>query len=342
MVKWQRIGFYMVVALLLNACKHPATPLIGSTEPAWPAHFPQPAYNPDKNSYSEAGFNLGKRLFNDKLLSVDGSISCASCHVQEFAFSDAGHPLSKGVNNGISARNTPAVFNMAWNKSFMWDGGVNHIEVMPLAPLTNSAEMGESISNIVKKLQQHDEYPALFKNVFGGDSIDDRQMFWALAQFMTNQISANSKYDYYITGKEALSGQEMRGLALFRRNCAACHKEPLFTDYSFQNNGLYIVYPDSGRYRITKKTNDVGRFKVPTLRNVAVTYPYMHDGSIATLQDVLTHYATGVVAANNNLSLQLYKNGSPGLKLNSQEQEDIVSFLNTLTDEAFLNDPLFH
>lgn len=324
--------------ILLAACSKKTSDVPPAATAAWvrPSHFPEPAYQFGDNIYSKTGFELGRRLFFDPMLSRDGTISCASCHRQKDAFADGGAAFSRGVNNGISTRNSPVVFNMAWNKSFMWDGGVNHIEVMPLAPLTNPAEMGENLANIVRKLNNHAEYPTLFKNVFKRDSMDDQQMLWALAQYMSGLISANAKYDQYINGTATLTTDEQEGLILFRQHCASCHSEPLFTDYSFQNNGIDKVFADSGRYRITRNDEDMGKFKVPTLRNVALSGPYMHDGRFKTLDEVLAHYADGV-QHSATLSPLLQKNGQPGLNLSNSEQQKIISFLHTLTDEEFIS-----
>lgn len=309
-----------------------------ATTDGWvrPAHFPEPVYQFGDNVYSKAGFELGRKLFFDPMLSRDGTVSCASCHRQKDAFADGGAAFSIGIDGGISKRNSPAVFNMAWNKSFMWDGGVNHIEVMPLAPLTNPAEMGESLVNIVRKLNNHPDYPTLFKKVFNRDTVDDQQMFWALAQYMSGLISANARYDQYVNGTASLTPDEQEGLVLFRQHCASCHSEPLFTDYSYQNNGIDKIFADSGRYRITRNDEDMGRFKVPTLRNIALSSPYMYDGRFKTLDEVLAHYADGV-QVSATLSPLLQKNGQPGLGLSNSEQQKIISFLHTLTDEEFVS-----
>jgi cytochrome c peroxidase len=318
-MKVQGVLFTLLVYLLSGCSKDAATETTDDTlnRQLIPAGFPAPVYT-----------------------FITNSVSCASCHKQEFAFADGGAVLSTGVYGRTGKRHSPAMFNLAWNKSFMWDGGVNHIEVMPLAPLTNPAEMGETISGIVDKLHADTAYRRLFKAAFGKEVIESQQMFWALAQFMGNLVSADSRYDRYIKGKETFSDDEVKGLNLFRANCESCHKEPLFTDYSFQNNGLDSVWADSGRYRITKVDNDWGRFKVPSLRNIAVTYPYMHDGRFASLEAVLTHYSNGVVASAP-LSAQLVKDGKPGLNLTKTEQEQIIAFLRTLTDETFLNNPAY-
>lgn len=341
-LRHKRAGILLISAAisLLAACSKKTSDVPPAATAAWvrPAHFPAPVYQFGDNVYSKAGFELGRRLFFDPMLSRDGTISCASCHRQKDAFADGATAFSQGVNNGISARNSPVVFNMAWNKSFMWDGGVNHIEVMPLAPLTNPAEMGESLTNIVRKLNNHPEYPTLFKKVFTRDTVDDQQLFWALAQYMSGLVSANARYDQYVNGTASLTTDEQEGLMLFRQHCTSCHSEPLFTDYSFQNNGIDKVFADSGRYRITRDPVDLGRFKVPTLRNVALSSPYMHDGRFNTLEEVLAHYADDV-QQSPTLSPLLQKDGQPGLGLSSSEQQKIVGFLHTLTDEEFISNP---
>lgn len=312
-------------------------PDVVADAPDRPAHFPEAYYKHNPNTYSKAGYELGRKLFFDPLLSIDNTISCGSCHKQQYAFADIPVAFSSGVNGLKGRRHTPAIFNMAWNKSFMWDGGVNHLEVMPLAPLTNPVEMGESIGHIIYKLNRHKDYPSLFKKVFSRDSIDDQQMFWALAQYMSNLVSATSKYDDVYRGKTSFTQEELEGYMLFKNNCATCHAEPLLTDYSFRNNGIDTVYTaDSGRYRISQLSQDWGAFKVPTLRNIAVTAPYMHDGRFATLQQVLQHYATGV-KSSATVSPLLIKNGTPGLQLNTEEQQKIIAFLQTLTDYKFLS-----
>lgn len=338
--QWQAGALLTTAAIiLLAACsKKEVQDVPPVTTDGWvrPAHFPEPMYQFGDNVYSKAGFELGRKLFFDRMLSRDGTVSCASCHRQKDAFADGGAAFSIGIEGGISKRNSPVVFNMAWNKSFMWDGGVNHIEVMPLAPLTNPAEMGESLSNIVRKLNNHPAYSTLFKNVYNRDTVDDQQLFWALAQYMSGLISANAKYDQYVNGTTSLTTDEQEGLVLFRQHCSSCHSEPLFTDYSFQNNGIDKVFADSGRYRITRNDEDMGRFKVPTLRNIALSGPYMHDGRFNTLEAVLDHYANGV-QVSATLSPMLQKDGQPGLGLSSSERQKIISFLHTLTDEEFVS-----
>jgi cytochrome c peroxidase len=306
-------------------------------KPILPEHFPPPNYKFSNNPYSKEGFELGRKLFFDPILSVNGTIACASCHHQKDAFSDGGKTFSIGINNQLSDRNSPPVFNMAWNTSFMWDGGINHIEIMPFSPIINPKEMGEDLSNVVQKLQSHPAYPALFKKVFDKPTVTDQQLFWALAQYMGNLVSANSRYDYFIRGEDALSQQELAGLQLFRQHCAACHQEPLFTDYLFHNNGLDTTFTDEGRYRITLDPTDMGKFKTPTLRNIAFTAPYMHDGRLQSIEAVINHYSSGI-EHSATLSAKLPANG---ISLTDKEKSDLIHFLHALSDFQFLQNTEF-
>jgi cytochrome c peroxidase len=303
--------------------------------PLRPAHFPPAVYQHTSNPYSTKGYELGKRLFFDPILSANNTISCGSCHKPASAFADGGVALSKGVDGKTGKRHSPAIFNMAWNKSFMWDGGVNHIEIMPFAPIINPVEMAQDMRELIHELNTHPAYPAMFRTVFGKDSIDDQQLFYALAQYMSNLVSADAKYDEMKRRETTFSAEEMEGYRLFQTHCNACHTEPLFTDNSYRNNGLDKTFSDSGRYRISQRAEDMGTFKVPTLRNVTLTPPYMHDGRIKTLTDVVEHYATGV-QPSATLSPLLMKNGNPGLQLNDTEKQRIMQFLYTLTDSSFV------
>lgn len=310
-------------------------PVTAFSSPVRPAHFPPAVYQYGENVYSKEGFELGRKLFFDPLLSINNTISCGSCHKPENAFADGGVSFSPGVYGLTAKRHSPAIFNAAWNSSFMWDGGVNHIEVMPLAPLTNPREMGETVKNIVHKLNADPNYVQRFKKVFSKDTIDDQQMFRALALYMSNLVSGDTKYDRYITGKGNFTQDEQEGYTLFKSNCASCHTEPLFTNYSFQNNGIDMVFSDSGRYLITRSPADMGKFKVPSLRNIMVTYPYMHDGRFNTLEEVIDHYSDGV-KQSATLSPLLVKDGTEGLKLTPADKRKLLSFLQTLTDSSFI------
>ncbi len=224
----------------------------------------------------------------------------------------------------------------------MWDGGVNHIELSPLNALTNSCEMANNLDTIVNRLNNDAVYRAMFKNAFASRQINSQQLLRALAQFTGMMVSANSRYDKYIR-KEAggvLSETEMKGYALFTQQCASCHTEPLFTDLSYRNNGLDVLSADAGRDTITGLVSDKGKFKVPSLRNVALTAPYMHDGRIGSLAEVLAHYDHGV-QPHPNLDAAFRKNERLGITLSKTEQQEIIAFLKTLTDTSFINDKRF-
>lgn len=301
-----------------------------------PAHFPPAHYTHSSNPYSKAGFELGKKLFFDPILSRDSTISCASCHHQAHAFADRGVKFSTGIRGGISQRNSPAIFNMAWNTSFMWDGGINHIEIMPFAPLIHPLEMDDDLNNILLKLNRHSSYPKLFNEVFRKSKLDDQQLFWALAQYMGNLVSCNSRYDQYMLGKIALSHSELAGLEIFRKHCTSCHTEPLMTDYQFHNNGLDTQFKDVGRYRISQNSIDIGRFKTPSLRNIALTSPYMHDGRFSSLESVIHHYSHHILPSaslSNELSDKV-----GGFQFTDLEKKNLIDFLHTLSDNEFIND----
>lgn len=303
-------------------------------QPIRPSHFPAPHYSFPNNPYSKDGFLLGKKLFYDPILSIDSTISCASCHLSQYAFSDAGHRYSTGINNRLGKRNSPAIFNTAWNRSFMWDGGINHIEIMPFAPIINPLEMGEELNHLIQKLKASPEYVSLFQKAFKKAPLDDQQLFWALAQFMGNIVSANSRYDQYLNGKIVFSNSEENGLQLFRTHCENCHSEPLFTTFDYYNNGIDSVFADSGRYRISQNYSDMGSFKTPSLRNIELTHPYMHDGRFTTLEEVLSHYSDAIYPSASLANDLAAYNG--GMHLSATEKQDIITFLKTLTDEEFV------
>jgi cytochrome c peroxidase len=306
-----------------------------------PEGWPQPVYRFKDNPVSENTFILGRALFYEPALSKDNSVSCGTCHQLFAAFANLDHELSHGINNLEGTRNSPGIFNLAWHPSFMHDGGINHIEVQPIAPITNPVEMGEDLNNVIAKLQASEKYRQLFKNAFGSDEINTQRMMRSMAQFMALAYSYNSKYDQFKRGEKGvqLNEQEMRGYSLFLANCNTCHKEPLFTDFSYRNNGLSVdpLLNDSGRARITRDPEDLYRFKMPSLRNVGLTYPYMHDGRYLTLEDCLDHY-TNSVTNTTNLDPALKPSG---LNLSPQDKKDLIAFLHTLSDFKFINDQRF-
>ncbi len=297
-----------------------------------PSHFPEPVYDFSINQVSQEGVELGRKLFYDKRLSSDGTVSCGSCHAQVHGFADHGTSLSEGVEGKLGMRNAPGIFNLAWYPNFMWDGGINHLEVMPLAPFTDSSEMNMKLPDIIDFLRNDSEYEAMFSKVFGEGEIDTQKMLYALAQFQGMIVSDGSKYDKYLLGELSLEADEMSGLNLFESNCASCHAGVLQTDFSYRNNGLGLEYSDSGRHRITLDESDRGKFRVPSLRNAGLTNPYMHDGRFFTLEQVLEHYASGIQPHPNlDPSLQ------GGINLTESEQADIISFIHTLSDYELIS-----
>jgi cytochrome c peroxidase len=304
-----------------------------------PQGWPKPFYNFENNTLSRSGFDLGRKLFYDKRLSRDNTISCGSCHQQFAGFAQADHPVSHGINDLLGIRNSPALFNMNWHTSFFWDGGVNHIESQPINPIKNPVEMDESIENIIVKLNNDATYKSMFKNAFGDETINSQRIFKSLAQFMGMLVSANSKFDKYKRSEQggSMTIEELNGYSVYQSKCASCHTEPLFTDFVLRNNGLSVTsVNDSGRAHITKDAADLYKFKTPSLRNLKYTYPYMHDGRFKTLDAVLNHYATGITP-----SATLDAKLTGGIQLTTQERSDLLAFLNTLNDEDFIKNPLF-
>jgi cytochrome c peroxidase len=301
-------------------------------------NWPQPAYNFEANPLSADKINLGRALFYEPSLSLNNKISCASCHSSYNAFAHVDHRLSHGINDRIGTRNAPALMNLAWQTSFMWDGAINHLDMQSLFPITHPDEMGETIQNVVLKLQQSKVYPEMFQIAFGDSTITGERILKAISQFMLTIVSADSKYDRMVQNREVFTEQEARGYTLFKQNCASCHAEPLFSNFQFENNGLPVdtSLNDFGKMKITKSSNDSIKFKVPTLRNLEFTFPYMHDGRFDNLSEVINHYTKGI-QKSKTLSVKL-KNP---IQLSSNEKVDLIAFLLTLTDKDFLFDERF-
>ena len=309
---------------------------VPSNEPEVPAGFP-PVIFPDDNGYTEERWALGKKLFFDPILSLDSSISCASCHLPEYGFSD-NRSLSPGILNRPGVRNAPSLANVAYHPYFLREGSVPTLEMQVLVPIQEENEFAHNIVDIAAQLNRDSTYVAMSLAAYNRPP-DAFTITRALATFERTLISGNSPYDQFVTlGKtDALSEEEQAGMALFfsdRLQCSTCHGGFNFTDYRFANNGLDTAYADIGRMRFSGKESDRGLFKVPSLRNVAVTGPYMHDGSIATLQEVVAHYNSGGA---------LHPNKSPliqPLNLSASEKQQLVAFLFALTDSAFISNPL--
>lgn len=277
-------------------------------------------------------------MFYDGRLSKDGNFACGSCHQQFGAFDTYDHNLSHGYNNSLSTRNAPGLFNLAWQKDFMWDGGINHLDLQPLAPITAENEMAETIENVLAKLKADKKYRLLFKAAFGDETINTLRLTKALSQFLLTLVSSNSKYDKVKRGEASFILPEQLGYDIFKKKCNSCHTEPLFTDFSFRNTGMKVdpYLNDMGRMKITGDRSDSLKFRVPSLRNVARTFPYGHDGRFFSLSSVFEHYRKGMTVMFNTDSLLRNR-----LALSNYEIGQLTAFLYTLTDSSFVTDPRF-
>lgn len=303
-----------------------------------PPGWPQPVYDFKQNPVTEEGFQLGRKLFYDGRLSRDGNFSCASCHQQFAAFATYDHNLSHGFNNSFTRRNSPGLFNLAWQKEFMWDGGIAHLDLQPLAPITDTLEMAENLDTVLNKLRADTAYKRMFKDAFGSETINTQRLTRALSQFLLRMVSANSKYDRVMRGEDSFNLPERLGYEIFQKKCQSCHTPPLFTNYSYRNTGLTVdkFLNDYGRVKITRNPEDSLKFKVPSLRNVQLTFPYGHDGRFYSLQDVLDHYRKNV--ANGPTIDSLVRNNLP---LSNYETGQLKAFMYALTDSVFINDIRF-
>jgi cytochrome c peroxidase len=309
-----------------------------------PSNFPPLAYDLKNNPPTEKGFELGKKLFYDGRLASDGIVSCGFCHIQADAFTHHGHTVSHGVNNEVGTRNTPPIQNLAYQTAFMYDGATTHLDLQPIIPFTSPIEMNGNFSDVIIMMKADATYQKLFKRAFTDGQINAENMLKALGQFMVMVTSSNSRFDKFRRNEAGgiLSQQEQAGYSLFNQKCASCHATDLFTDNSFRNNGLQVnpAINDIGRYRVTQLDQDVYKFKVPSLRNIEKTAPYMHDGRLFTLEAVMEHYNSGVVNSNT-LDPLLKANGKLGIPMTEVEKTQIISFLKTLTDSEYLTDKRF-
>lgn len=346
MKSYLKAGFVWAIAgtILIQACKkdvaitdYPGTTADWDIRFSVPEGWPSPYYAFKDNQLTKAGFILGRKLFYDPRLSRDSSTSCGSCHQSFAAFAQSAHSVSHGVDGLLGVRNSPALFNLAWNTSFMWDGGINHIEVQPAGPISNPVEMDETLDRVIGKLQADPNYRQLFRNAFGSDTINSQKMFRAMAQFMGAMVSANAKYDKVQRGTASFTAEESAGQTVYQTKCASCHPAPLFTDYSFRNVGIKPGSKiDSGRAHITLSADDLYKFKVPSLRNLGYSAPYLHDGRFNTLDEVLDQMENGIYKTP---SLDpLLENG---IKLTTEERSNLKAFLRTLNDDTYVNDQRF-
>lgn len=302
--------------------------------PTWFPSLPVPS----DNVLTTERTALGQRLFYEPLLSRDSSISCASCHVQVLAFSD-GRTVGAGVEDRLGERNVPTLANVAYVSALNADGGIPDLELQAQAPIFAHAEMDFTIAEFVQRIAYDETYTVQFQLAYGRQP-DAYGISRALACFQRTFISGSSRFDQfeYQGATDALSHSELRGKALFfntATRCSECHAPPLFTTFDYANVGLYSTYVDEGRARITQLDSDNGKFRIPTLRNIALTAPYMHDGSKATLHEVVQHFNIGGMTHPNRSALV-----AP-IGLSDQEVDDLVAFLHALTDAAFVNNANF-
>ena len=338
MRSWVNQSLFVLIPLFWVACKKDA-PIqkqeIGLAFIAIPEGFP-PIEFPADNAFTKERWLLGKALFYEKQLSLDSSVSCASCHSQQFGFSD-NVALSKGFKQRLGNRNSPSIINIAYHPYFTREGGVPTLEMQVLVPIQEHNEFNNNILDIAKRLSSNQKLQDLSYLAYNRP-LDFYVIPRALATFERSLISGNSKYDQYKKGTLSLSDEEQKGMNLFfsdRTNCSDCHSGFNFTNYQFENNGLYETYNDPGRKRLTGLDSDLAKFKVPSLRNIEVTAPYMYDGSLPDLEAVLNHYNSGGKQhPNKSEKIQ-------NLQLNQEEKKQIIAFLKTLTDVSFLNQSIF-
>ncbi|HTX22641.1 MAG TPA: MbnP family protein [Candidatus Aquilonibacter sp.] len=308
------------------------------------AFFPQPNL-PRDNPLTVEGVNLGSKLFFDRRLSADNSESCATCHNPRRAFSQP-RRVGRGVDGDLGTRNAMSLENLAWKDSFFWDGRAASVRQQVLQPIQNPIEMDESLTSLVAELAADRDYPRLFASAFGSPDITADKIARALEQFVLAQVSFNSKFDRVMNGAAKFTAEEQRGFVLFNTeydpyhgqygaDCFHCHGGPLFQSQDFANNGLDSTFKDLGRYNVTHRAGDEGKFAVPSLRNVAVTGPYMHDGRFQTLEQVVEHYCTGM-KRSATLDPNLAKHPDGGVPLSAADKHALVAFLKTLTDEKYL------
>ncbi len=312
-----------------------------------PAHFdamelPRDT-SPEDNPLTRKGVALGRRLFYDERLSDDDSMACATCHLQEDAFSDENR-FSEGIHGDLGDRQAPALVNPGWSTSFFWDGRRATLEEQALDPVENEIEMATTWEEVVPKLQADPGLPGEFAAVFGDEQVTKERVAKAISQFERTLASFDSPYDRFVYGgdQEALNEAELRGMFLFIHTpgvCEKCHPPPLFTNNEFMNNGLETDPKDPGRAKISEDPADRGKHKTPTLRNIAQSGPYMHDGRFETLRQVVEHYNTGVEEDAPNLAPELGPAALDSMGFTEDNLDDLVAFLGALSEDAFLNDP---
>lgn len=346
----------LLTALLMHACKKEIKVYVQTPyELDIPSHFPVMII-PDDNPMTKEGVELGRRLFYEVRLSGDNTISCASCHAPQNAFSDS-RQFSKGITGQDGTRNSMALINLGWQQFFFWDGRAKTLEDQILEPVPNPIEMHLQWKDAVTRIKDDPTYQQSFLKAFGAKEIDSTQVAKAIAQFLRTMISGSSKFDVmykyennipFGPGDQAIyqtvTPEEWAGYDLFKSlngaDCFHCHNGPLMQVQKFSNNGLDAVFTDLGRGGITGNPADMGKFKVPTLRNIAFSAPYMHDGRFATLDDVIEHYSSGIQQSTTiDPLIEFAFQG--GVQLDDFERDILKQFLMTMTDYEFINNPQF-
>jgi cytochrome c peroxidase len=351
----------MVMSLLLSLVFISCTEDDSSTSPqdkfettpyslTVPSNLPPPII-PTDNQLTYEGIALGKALFFEKMMSKDGTVSCGSCHAQENAFTDSEKVFSEGIEGKIGDRNSMPIFNMFYHtKGFFWDGRAKLLRDQSLGPIENPVEMGETLENVVMKLEATQEYRAMFYDAFGDSVVTSENMSLAMEQFMLTLVSGDSKFDKVERGEATFTESEQRGKEFFftefeengetrGADCFHCHGSADFSNHEFMNNGLdsETDFKDIGRAKFTERPTDNAKFKTPSLRNVEVSGPYMHDGRFKTLEEVVEHYNSGI---KTSPTLDVNIHGiKDGMNLTEQDKQDLIAFLKTLTDEVYLNNP---
>ena len=343
-----RLCLFCLLSLFILQCQKDDPPVKKQPTP-FDLVIPKglPAMNiPADNPMTVEGVALGRRLFYDPILSADSTQSCSSCHQQAHGFVDGNLQFSIGIDGQPGTRNAMPLFNLGWQRSFFWDGGAANMESQVVGPITNPVEMHEDLPRVALKLNRHPEYPTLFREAFDlpdTAAVTIPMLMKAIAQFERTLISGNSRYDQWKRGDTQLTAQELHGMDLFqdfeKGDCSHCHVlGSTFSDFEFRNNGLDSIPVDEGRFLITLLPNDKGKFKTPSLRNLAYTAPYMHDGRFATLTEVLAFYNSGF-KDSPTLDANL-KHAVKG-RLSPEDMADIIAFLHTLDDPDFLSNPAF-
>ncbi len=340
------VNILLAAILLLSCSKTDVLKEPQAYKLAVPSNFPQPESS-STNPLTIDGIALGRRLFYDVRLSGNNQISCASCHKQDLAFSDGVALSTTGVSGTTLLRHSPTLINLAWsNNGLFWDGGSTNLESQAFGPLSAHDEMDQNLYELIDELRADPTYIRQFQQAFQQD-ISSPNIVKALAQFQRTIVSANSRYDKYVRKEDGgwLSDVEKNGLTLVKQKCQGCHSSDLFTDNNYHNNGLDATFNEVdhegiylGRYRVSYQLADVGAYKTPTLRNIMLTAPYMHDGRFANIEAVLQHYAQGV-KVSPSLAKGMYQlpNGAAGIALSQTDIQAIIAFLKTLTDEDFIH-----